>query len=159
MPVYMIQAGDGGPVKIGWSTDVDDRLRAIQTGSPVALALLRTIDAHPIGERLLHQQYAHLRQRGEWFTFCPTMLTTGIPAAQQMEARPSKAWHNRGLARWLQETGTTLTEFANRIGEDVSTCHNWMTGRRNPRAAALAKIDEATKGKVRPADFVNEIAG
>ncbi len=59
------------------------------------------------------------------------------------------------LADWLAQTGTTITEFANAIGEDVSTCHNWMTGRRNPRAAALAKIDEATKGKVRPADFVN----
>jgi predicted transcriptional regulator len=57
------------------------------------------------------------------------------------------------LTDWLKETGTTLTEFANEIGEDVSTCHNWMTGRRNPRAAALAKIDRATDGKVRPADF------
>lgn len=63
------------------------------------------------------------------------------------------------LVDWLQQTRTTITEFAALIGVDTSTAHNWMTGRRNPRAVALAKIDEATGGKVRPVDFVNETAG
>ena len=32
MPVYFIQAHDGGPVKIGWAKDVDKRVAEIQSG-------------------------------------------------------------------------------------------------------------------------------
>ena len=32
MPVYIIRAGDDGPVKIGWADNAEARRRQLQTG-------------------------------------------------------------------------------------------------------------------------------
>ena len=64
--VYFFRAGD--LVKIGYSRrDVQARLRACQTGSPVSLTLWHTVPGGPDVERELHQRFAADRQHGEWF--------------------------------------------------------------------------------------------
>jgi hypothetical protein len=66
--VYFVQAKQGGPIKIGVSSDVPKRIRAIQTTSPAELLVLRVI---PSGgrelERKLHESFAAHRLHGEWF--------------------------------------------------------------------------------------------
>jgi len=72
--VYFIRAGEPGhrgrgPVKIGFSTDVERRLRELQTASPVPLRVVERVIATPEVEALLHRRVCgwgrHLL--GEWF--------------------------------------------------------------------------------------------
>jgi len=74
--VYFVQALDGGPIKIGVAANPTTRLVGLQTGSPVSLRLLATVDAG--GARLEHQLHAHFaasRSHGEWFRPTPELLT------------------------------------------------------------------------------------
>ncbi len=54
-------------VKIGWSGNVAKRLFEIQAHAPEPLVLYKIIPGGPDAERALHQRFAHLRLRGEWF--------------------------------------------------------------------------------------------
>lgn len=64
--VYFVLSGDA--VKIGFTdTRPDIRLKALQTGNPQELVLVGAIKGRSGLERTLHQAFAHLRIRGEWF--------------------------------------------------------------------------------------------
>jgi DNA-binding Xre family transcriptional regulator len=67
MPVYFVQQGDNGPIKIGVTNNVNKRLTALQGGSPVPLKLLVTFDGDQAFEAFLHRKFAHLRVHNEWF--------------------------------------------------------------------------------------------
>jgi|GEM_PF-2445693 len=68
--VYFIQSGgDGGPVKIGVAVDPLRRLAMLQKGSANDLRLLAIISGDAVAEAELHTRFAHLRARGEWFSF------------------------------------------------------------------------------------------
>jgi hypothetical protein len=57
------------PVKIGWSTNVLKRLRALQAANPTELevvAVIRTRRAL-VDEQMLHEYLAESRLSGEWF--------------------------------------------------------------------------------------------
>lgn len=76
MPVYFIQAGQNGPIKIGSSKCPSTRLATLQTAHHVELRLLGEIhyqdgrDAHY--EKRIHEWLSTSRLRGEWFR--PDML-------------------------------------------------------------------------------------
>lgn len=64
---YLIQAGDNGDVKIGSTRqDPHERLKALQIGSSEPLRLIKVLPGRHL-ERQLHDRYAPLRTRGEWF--------------------------------------------------------------------------------------------
>lgn len=66
--VYFIQCQKTRRVKIGFTKDVDARLKALQTGAPHKLKLLATIPGARKTEQLMHRRFAHLSaQNGEWF--------------------------------------------------------------------------------------------
>lgn len=66
--IYLIQAADFGPVKIGYtSVDVAERLRALQVGSPLKLHVRAVIEGDQRLEKQLHQKYEERRLHGEWF--------------------------------------------------------------------------------------------
>lgn len=68
MPVYFVQSIDGGPVKIGWTTNLKERLSRIQKDLSINLKLLgilNTPSKHE--ERRIHKQFKHIRLYGEWF--------------------------------------------------------------------------------------------
>lgn len=65
--VYFIQGEDGGPIKIGYTTDLGERLLSLQASSPV---MLRTISCFPAtmdDERELHKAFEYCRSHFEWF--------------------------------------------------------------------------------------------
>lgn len=59
--------GDDGPVKIGYSVNVRDRLRTLQMSSPVELKVLATASGGAQREAAYHWQFADHRLHGEWF--------------------------------------------------------------------------------------------
>jgi len=74
MYVYFIQEGRGkhGSIKIGKSSNINKRLKSLQTGNPRKLTLMATIkcttpnNAHRL-ESKLHLMFKADRVRGEWF--------------------------------------------------------------------------------------------
>lgn len=65
--VYFIQAKTGGPVKIGWAVNVDERLATLQTGNPATLHVLGVCAGDVALEAEIHRRLAEHRIRGEWF--------------------------------------------------------------------------------------------
>jgi hypothetical protein len=65
---YLVAGGD--KVKIGETTNLANRLSAMQVNSPVPLTLLGTTS---IPESDLHQRWSHCRAHGEWFDWCQDM--------------------------------------------------------------------------------------
>jgi hypothetical protein len=57
-----------GPIKIGTTTNwARDRISALQTGNPVEMQLIVWIPGGEETEAAMHERFAHLRIRGEWF--------------------------------------------------------------------------------------------
>lgn len=77
--VYFIQAGENGPVKIGWSKKVAQRVIDLQTGNPVKLEVLRVVEAEQWAEGWFHGEFDDLWLQGEWFSFDPRMLSLAPP--------------------------------------------------------------------------------
>ncbi len=72
--VYFLQAQTGGPIKIGWSTDVKRRLDALQPGCPYPLSILLCVRGTLFDEQLLHRKFARFRLHGEWFEPAEALL-------------------------------------------------------------------------------------
>lgn len=65
--VYVVQAVDDAPIKIGVASDVEKRLASLQTGNPRALQLLHVLPGDGALEWSLHKSLAADRLVGEWF--------------------------------------------------------------------------------------------
>jgi hypothetical protein len=74
MPVYMIRAGQHGPVKIGYSDDVASRLLKMQADNHERLTILRLFEGGVIEEAMLHEWFADNWLHGDWFGFSKAML-------------------------------------------------------------------------------------
>lgn len=70
--VYFIGFGDY--IKIGFSNNLKGRLNTLQTGSPEKLVLYASMRGTHRKEIELHQRFAHLRLKGEWFRKAPDIL-------------------------------------------------------------------------------------
>lgn len=69
---YFLQAGPGGPIKIGSTRNLPVRLRSLSMMSPVPLKLLGI--ARGDIENLCHARLAVFRVHGEWFAPSPEVL-------------------------------------------------------------------------------------
>lgn len=65
--IYFIQGECGGPIKIGYAKDVQNRIRTLQTGYPDTLKLLLAIPGNIHNEQVLHGHLDAYRLHGEWF--------------------------------------------------------------------------------------------
>lgn len=82
--VYVIQCGaDDGPLKIGVTEDLSERLRHLQLANPLPLRALVTLAGEQPLEKALHARFGALRMRGEWFEFSPEIVSfvSGLAAA------------------------------------------------------------------------------
>jgi hypothetical protein len=75
--VYFIQAGAGGPIKIGVAVDPAARLEMLQCGNHLRLRIVGECDGGLAQERSLHKRFASFRIWGEWF-FPADELLLGI---------------------------------------------------------------------------------
>lgn len=65
--VYVLRCSETGRYKIGYSSDVSDRIATLQTGSAPDLELALVVPGDREREHGLHALFAHRRDRGEWF--------------------------------------------------------------------------------------------
>src|SRR3990167_7886868 len=80
MTVYFIRAGEAGPVKIGFTRDIDARLRALQCAAHEKLRLIRQIVGGGAVEKWMHRRFSEHRIRAEWFHFSEEMLSVEPPS-------------------------------------------------------------------------------
>ena len=74
MPVYMIRAGEDGPVKIGRAEDPKERLSNLQVGHWEKLRIIRLFDGSVDEEAALHARFLGLHIKGEWHSFSQEMM-------------------------------------------------------------------------------------
>jgi T5orf172 domain len=73
--LYFIQAASG-PIKIGFTTKTPEgRLAELQAGNHEELKLLGVRLGTKAEEAALHEQFRHLKIRGEWFQPAPELLS------------------------------------------------------------------------------------
>jgi len=65
--IYFIRIKDQPYVKIGFSKDVEKRLKQLQTSSPFDLEIIYTEFAAIEREKQLHEKYKEYQVKGEWF--------------------------------------------------------------------------------------------
>jgi len=72
MSIYFIQAGENGPIKIGFTNgDGKTRMAQLQTGNNKKLKLLFIYTGGTVTEKELHWFHRYHRVRGEWFNNVP----------------------------------------------------------------------------------------
>jgi hypothetical protein len=72
--VYFVQMDRIGPIKIGFSVNVEKRLLSLQTASPYPLKLLCIIPGSEKLEKEIHYSFREMRMEGEWFLPHPFIL-------------------------------------------------------------------------------------
>lgn len=92
MAVYLVQAGENGPCKIGKANDIPGRIRALQSAHVEQLRLLRTWKGGLAEEKALHRQFDYLRINREWFSFCPSMLSAKPVTDLPPKIKKTRAW-------------------------------------------------------------------
>lgn len=139
MPIYFAQAGDCGPVKIGWSSNVAGRLRTLQSCHYEDLTLFRTIEAPQMSEKFLHSIFRIGRIRGEWYRYHPEMHTVDlarhISAVEDIRAgRISSGLSKAELSRQASIPYGLVTH--------IDVPHWW-----NPTAETMERISDVLEGR------------
>lgn len=65
--IYFIQDGDDGPIKIGYSSEVEKRVQALVTSSHKNLKILFAMGGDMDKEKELHDLFDFAHKKGEWF--------------------------------------------------------------------------------------------
>jgi len=72
--IYFIQAGLVA-IKIGWTTNLQNRMNGLNTAVPLDLKLLGTLTNKTVqDEQKLHDKFGKYRLKGEWFQICSPIL-------------------------------------------------------------------------------------
>jgi hypothetical protein len=88
--VYYVQAEQGGPIKIGSTTNVAKRLIGLQNGSPLLLKLIGVEPGGRLRERELHIKLHYWRLHGEWFRETSLEVQRELKAARREWGYPRK---------------------------------------------------------------------
>jgi hypothetical protein len=120
MAVYFIRAGEDGPVKIGYATNPRKRFAVLQSGHWMNLVMLRVIEGDHGTERDLHARYKPLHIRGEWYNFCPSMLSSGREASRAFI--PRESWP---LVRQAIQRAGGCSKVAREVGLSRQAVHQW----------------------------------
>ena len=102
--IYFIQAGDNGPVKIGYSINPEKRLQALQTSHPQKLRMITVIDGDRDLEKELHEYFSDESVSGEWFNIDMRAILAALMRLDLLsKPRPDlKPQIDRLMAAWLE---------------------------------------------------------
>jgi hypothetical protein len=141
--IYFAQAGDHGPIKIGYTSSApEERLATLQTGCPSPLRLLGTRHGTGGHERYLHARFASHRLGGEWFSPADELLSF-ICSEDEL---PPIMWNgSSGPILWIrsQVFKCGQTEFAKIAGTTQPTVSRWERGEFDPDLRNLRLIRSA----------------
>lgn len=148
--VYFIQGADGGPIKIGFTNwAIEDRLKALQTGSPVRLTVLAMIPGDKATEKKLHHKFRKLRVLGEWFKDHERIRNFIANPRGVRQSRSADYWEILG---WSENTTwafggheMTIREWARWTGIGIDVFHRsrkWVADPASPTPRSEKLISE-----------------
>lgn len=80
MNIYFYYLPENNLVKIGCSTNIEQRIKNLSTGCIEVGQIIRVISGYGFqAEKWLHKYFKDLRVKGEWFKYTEEMLTVNIP--------------------------------------------------------------------------------
>ena len=93
--VYFIQGKSGGKIKIGYSENVDYRIKELQVGYPDKLVLLGKINGSYEIESKIHDELKDYQTHGEWFSPRKPVIETikkymdklGVPIHRELDVK------------------------------------------------------------------------
>lgn len=107
MFVYFVQCGSDKkpPIKVGVASNIEKRLKSLQTGNPYKLELLCFIECSNSKEAynlesFIHYELKNRRIRGEWFATCLRRV-------------------NKIVGKWHTNKEINFDKYAERIDEDL----------------------------------------
>lgn len=138
--IYVIRAGDIGPVKIGHAVYPEKRLKQLQTANHEKLWLVKVVPGDRLFEAKIHVDLAGFRIGGEWFKPTPEVIEyVENMALADYEIDDGKAY----LILW-RETETSRTEACNFCG--VNHSHGVTDGHRSPHCVTIEAVSTAHDG-------------
>lgn len=166
MPVYYAQVQPHGPVRIGFTERLGERLQNIGAWCPYPVELLVQIpNGGPIAEAWLHRRYRELKLKDSWFG--PGLLllqdAEALTSGRLPEGMPAELthhWASRdvrqvGRLREIRESifGLSMRDFAALAGVSTATMSTWeLTGSISPRGMVLVMELAAEQGHELAAD-------
>lgn len=145
--LYFVQQqlpGEPGPIKIGVSRDIGERVRSLQCGSPHPLALLGTVPGDALDERRLHERFQAFRLSGEWFAPDAALLAfirslpedVTVPPPKRLEFRkgrpldPVRLAVGEALRRVLEQSGISRAAAGRLFGINEKSVRKMISAER-----------------------------
>jgi hypothetical protein len=116
--VYFVKIGKR--IKIGFTTNLNERLKAFQGLSPEPINVLLTIPGGRKLETRLHQLFAEHRIRNEFF-HDEFFLSSFINMAKQKGVATAFEWIERWQQEWKRRARLKAEEFVRRVAEQRKT--------------------------------------
>lgn len=103
--VYIVAWRASGPIRIGYTTSVPDRLSSLQTSSPFALRVwmaIRSKAAVSI-EKACHKRIKHMAMQGEWFDCAVKDAMNCLRITATDHDIDWTLWHGSASPKWERE--------------------------------------------------------
>lgn len=155
--IYFAQmGGSDGPIKIGLSSRPKDRIKDMSTASPYPITLLAVMKGNMFDEARIHEEFASLRLRGEWFRFEGALLAL-LTAPDAIRADPGGhivlpppppfVVHPETLIAWRKRMGWTIAETAYWLDMREREYRAWERGSReiDKPSWLQARMDDADR--------------
>jgi hypothetical protein len=130
--IYFAQGADGGPIKIGTTENLPQRIRTLEGHYSRSLVVLATLDGGRDEERQIHEKFAHLRMgkteqfRPEpelvEFIGAPLVAAAGDVVLMPSDGRKPMVVQIRGseeFKAWIEELADlerdTVAKFVERV--------------------------------------------
>jgi hypothetical protein len=111
--VYFMQAVEGGPIKIGYSADVDRRRGQLEAHYGATLMVLATMDGGPAEETAIHRRFSRLRL-GKTEQFRPArelMEFIGRPSLVGMNPDAAEAMSPKGAPAKIDSEAVRIAKI------------------------------------------------
>lgn len=148
--VYFIRSGADGPVKIGTTHNIADRLDTLQSHSPEPLSVMRTVPGGYLVEQWLHDRFADQRLHREWFAFSELMLDIIPPGESSLRTHVGNSERARTYAgvvlAFVRKHYLPLKGATALMASDAGMCttprtaENWLAGTHAPNGEKLINL-------------------
>lgn len=142
--IYFIKGHDKY-IKIGFTTDIKNRLSTLQTSSPTKLTVIKLTKGTIRQEKELHKRFSNLRTNGEWFELSNDLLTY-IASLKDVKLNINnkiielpKMYLSDNLKKLVREKGIKFKSLSKNTGISLQTINNWISGQ-NPGNIQQVKV-------------------
>jgi DNA-binding transcriptional regulator YiaG len=148
VPVYFVQSGSDGPIKIGFTVNIANRLYKMKTDCP-DLRLIAMAHGTMKTEKALHKKFAAHRISGEWFSpdniliteiaelSDPALIPQNMRGSNKIVIRHGGGMTGPQFAAAIAALGYSQNKFALKAGVEQGTVSKWCRAETVPRYAEV----------------------